>query len=773
MLLSLHHFREPHSLMRARVFPNLRWLRKIMFGKSLDEHRGITLVLIGFFILGAVYSTIVPIFETPDEIQHYFHVKHIADGKGLPVLEPESEQLFDQEGGQPSLYYLLGALTTFWIDTDDAEELLNYNPFVNVGIPGRHGNKNIILHGDYESFPYRGTTLALHLLRYVSVLFGALTVFTTYLLALEVLPGRSVVALGAAAITAFNPQFVFTHAAVNNDGLLTSLCSLALLLSVYLVTRGPSLRRYVGLGVVLGLAALTKLTGVGLLVVVAGALLIVARRHSLVEAIKGGAIVLGLVVLLSGWWYARNWLLYGDPTGMNVFFQLLGGPPGRNLTAVKFIRELEGFRLSYWAVFGWFNVLASSWVYRFFDLLILLGALGLPLALVRSIKKPQAVSYASLALLLVWIAVIGLGYVKYNQMAEAATGRLVFPAIACFSILLSWGLIQLPPRKWAGALVALLGVTMFVIAMMVPFLYIAPAYASPAHLSPQQVESIPNRQDVRYGDQMKLLGYELEGSVFRPGELVYVTLYWQGVTAMERDYSVSLVVLTPSGDLLGQEDSYPGLGSAPTSAWKPGQVIADRTWVRIRRRAATPTIGWLGVSVYYLPTMEHLAPSRPGKPVDEVFLEPVEVVSWEPEEYQVTESTNVNFGNEIDLLGYDLGDARAQPGDTVEVTLYWRARQEMSRDYTVFAHLVDDEGEIWTQNDDQPLGGDYPTSFWDPGQELRDRYELALPSDLPAGEYQVEVGFYLASTGERVPVLDHAGEMLDNRVLLGPIEVSE
>lgn len=272
---------------------------------------------------------------------------------------------------------------------------------------------------------------------------------------------------------------------------------------------------------------------------------------------------------------------------------------------------------------------------------------------------------------------------------------------------------------------------------------------------------------------MKLLGYELEGSVFRPSELVYVTLYWQGLVAMERDYSVSLVVLTPGGDLLGQEDSYPGLGSAPTSTWKPDQVIADRTWVRIRRRAITPTVGWLGVGVYHLPTMERLASSREGEPLDHVFLEPVEVVSWEPETYEVTHPTNVNFGNEIDLIGYDLGEERAQPGDTLGVTLYWRARQEMNRDYSVFAHLVDDEGEIWTQSDDQPLGGDYPTSFWDPGQRLRDQYELDLPADLPAGQYEVEVGFYLPSTGDRLPILDHAGQILDNRVLLGPIEVNK
>lgn len=60
-----------------------------MICQSLKEHRGIVLILIGFLILGDLYSTVNPMFETPDEIQHYFQLKHIADGKGLPVVRPQ------------------------------------------------------------------------------------------------------------------------------------------------------------------------------------------------------------------------------------------------------------------------------------------------------------------------------------------------------------------------------------------------------------------------------------------------------------------------------------------------------------------------------------------------------------------------------------------------------------------------------------------------------------------------------------------------------------
>jgi hypothetical protein len=314
---------------------------------------------------------------------------------------------------------------------------------------------------------------------------------------------------------------------------------------------------------------------------------------------------------------------------------------------------------------------------------------------------------------------------------------------------------------------------MVVVALAVPFVYVATAYARPAVLSGEAIESIPNRVDATYGEQMRLLGYELERDEFRPAEFVYVTLYWQGLAQMDRDYSVSLFLLTPSGDLLGQEDSYPGLGSYPTSEWKSGDSVADRTWVRVRPRAKVPTIGWLGVSVYHLPTMEYLPATQDGQAAEQVFLQPVKVGPWEPHDYQMSRQVSFNLGNQIDLVGFDLEAWGARPGDTVPLTLYWRAQNVPEEDYTVFTHLVDAQGQIWAQDDDYPVGGDYPTSFWGVGEVVQDAYQLVLPCEVPVGEYEVEVGLYLASTGTRLPVLDDEGHVLDNRVVLGRVVVSE
>ena len=97
----------------------------------------------------------------------------------------------------------------------------------------------------------------------------------------------------------------------------------------------------------------------------------------------------------------------------------------------------------------------------------------------------------------------------------------------------------------------------------------------------------------------------------------------------------------------------------------------------------------------------------------------------------------------------------------------------MEEDYTVFTHLVDAEAQVRVQDDDYPLRGDYPTSFWEVGEVIQDQHALEVPLEVPAGEHDIEVGLYLASTGTRLPVLDDGGHVLDNRVVLGRVTVSE
>ena len=95
----------------------------------------------------------------------------------------------------------------------------------------------------------------------------------------------------------------------------------------------------------------------------------------------------------------------------------------------------------------------------------------------------------------------------------------------------------------------------------------------------------------------------------------------------------------------------------------------------------------------------------------------------------------------------------------------------MRRSYAVFAHLLDAQNRIAAQHDGLPAGWTRPTTGWLPGEVIADVHELALDANLPPGVYTLEVGLYNPETKVRLPVLDEAGQIIKDRVLLEPVSV--
>jgi len=99
--------------------------------------------------------------------------------------------------------------------------------------------------------------------------------------------------------------------------------------------------------------------------------------------------------------------------------------------------------------------------------------------------------------------------------------------------------------------------------------------------------------------------------------------------------------------------------------------------------------------------------------------------------------------------------------------LHWRALSPMKPNYTVFVHLLDAQGAVRAQTDTPPLNGARPTSEWESGEWIEDHYSFAVPSDLPAGNYMLEIGLYDSGTGLRLPLLDATGHRFpDDRLLI-------
>ena len=115
------------------------------------------------------------------------------------------------------------------------------------------------------------------------------------------------------------------------------------------------------------------------------------------------------------------------------------------------------------------------------------------------------------------------------------------------------------------------------------------------------------------------------------------------------------------------------------------------------------------------------------------------------------------------LLGFDLARTAVTPGGPLGLTLYWQPRIETATGYKVFVHVVDASGTIVAQADAVPGRGARPTTGWLPGEGIVDRYTIALPGSLPAGQYQVVTGLYdpdkrtrlKTSEGNEVILLTH------------------
>ncbi len=116
--------------------------------------------------------------------------------------------------------------------------------------------------------------------------------------------------------------------------------------------------------------------------------------------------------------------------------------------------------------------------------------------------------------------------------------------------------------------------------------------------------------------------------------------------------------------------------------------------------------------------------------------------------------TDLNFGEEVKLSGYSLDEEEVPAGRPLKVTLFWQAPHRVSEDYTVFVHVLDDRHRKWGQQDARPNDGGYPTTLWEEGELVIDRYRPSIDPCASPGRYTLMAGLYSFVTGERLIVSD-------------------
>lgn len=158
-------------------------------------------------------------------------------------------------------------------------------------------------------------------------------------------------------------------------------------------------------------------------------------------------------------------------------------------------------------------------------------------------------------------------------------------------------------------------------------------------------------------------------------------------------------------------------------------------------------------------------------------LEPGHVVLYrltpplDPDSLVAQHRSQITFGDQLMLDGYDLSAESVEAGDDIRVTFYWQALRVPDQDYSVFVHLVDAAGTIVAQSDAFPMENRYPTSRWKPGYAVPDTHRLTIPADAPPGPYRLAAGLYQYQTLQRLHPGNAAGQLSTDYLPLGTLSV--
>ncbi len=804
----------------------MTWWRRLL-RTFTDPHRpsravpgAQVLILLAFGLLAAVYSLTTPLFEAPDEPWHYAYVRWVAKGHGLPRLDDDASGA-NQEVAQPPLYYLVAALFSSPIADDDLAELFWHNPQFGYQAGGTvNDNKNMLIHTEREGFPWQGAVLAVRLARLVSLAFGVLTVGATYGLAREALPDQPRLALAAAGVVAFTPQFLFISGVVSNDSATAATATCALWALARIVRLGPTPRRAAVTGLALGLALLSKTSTLLLVPLSLLALWLAYHRETLRlcpgtgeekaprrrtasskrTLIRWGgyaALMWGLAGLVGGWWYVRNWIAFDDPLGLSIH---VNTPWGRTTPAslMTLLSELPQVFRSFWGAFGWGHIELPPGLYLALAGLVALALLGWVRYLFQLRKKdvPSRSLTASISLLsALWFLGVLAALLRWMWQVEAPHGRLLFPALGGWALLLTigWsslgaGIAAVLPGRAANSALVLTArsvpvlaarsvpvqVTRFlplasvasllVLSLLVPLFIIRPAFAPPRLLSPQEALHQVTPQELDYGGRARLLGYRVVPESVEAGEPIQVTLCWEALRRMDKDYTLFIHLLGQDYLRVAERTSFPGRGRFPTSLWPVGRAFCETWGMHVAPWAPAPELYALEVGLYDAAYGKRLpVPNEPPTvglvrvtprtdPEDTLAEVPLHDLSYE-------------LGGQIALVGYNSSTSLASSG-TFTLTLYWRAHQATQEDYKVFVHLLDETGDIVAQDDTPPRGGRYPTWAWKPGDLVPDTHQLDLPAERPPGPYRLFVGMYHPETGERLPVSGPEGRVPNDAIPL-------
>lgn len=474
------------------------------------------LLFVIMVVKGVLWSLAFPLWQGPDEDDHYAVIQFIAEMGRLPgeadvVLPdevtlsraladvgrlpyaPEQRQGFSETAigpGEPQ-FATLPPETRTSFELQGVGKLMHATPLYYV-----------MAAGVYRLFDDGDLLARAQIQRLLAVLVGSPLVIVAYLITRLLFPTDAAMRLTIPTLVAFHPMVTEITAVVSVDGLLFLCYSILIYLSIGVLRDGFDRRYGLALGIVFAVGMLTKPTLSAFAPLVA---LLVAyewwRQRGRRREVVGAAVLMGVVILIPvGWWMQRSWWLNGDLFYFNPVVEghrIIQNPfydYGFLQHMVDYYQSVwGGIFTTWWAHFGWLDTALPPWVYHFLRVLTVLAIAGLLYRLWQMRQNPvdsqkwregkgvaPLAVWAFLALVLV-VPVVLLQVYDLTFWWEYGNGRglqgrywlgTVIPMLTFFVL----GLLFLLPRRFHAAAHTWLRTGMVIFNLVSLLGYIMPRY---------------------------------------------------------------------------------------------------------------------------------------------------------------------------------------------------------------------------------------------------------------------------------------------------------
>jgi 4-amino-4-deoxy-L-arabinose transferase-like glycosyltransferase len=284
---------------------------------------------------------------------------------------------------------------------------------------------------------------------------------------------------------------------------------------------------------------------------------------------------------------------------------------------------------------------------------------------------------------------------------------------------------------------------------------IAHIYTLPARAPFLKANTLPAKTSIQasFANTILLQGYTLESSPLKPGDSIQLKLYQQTQGPINPNVHLFIHLFhVATGQRVGQINQ-PLTGILFSAyRWPVGVVVPGQYTFTLPPKAPDGVYRF-EIGLYDGLTQERLPVTLAQGVVDDKVILGKLTVQQQPFPPPQISFTNLNFGQQIALQGIDFDQTElVQAGQTINLRLHWQALASLTEDYTVALHLVDEQANLVSQQDIEPMAGRYPTSWWDEGEQVIDEYRLPLPNSLQPGPYTLRIILYQAGSGQRLPV---------------------